>query len=48
MSMISWIHDHAHVETVDWGDQVVVEFQARPAIVEQSRAKAGDLASASA
>jgi len=43
MSVVSWIHDHAHVESVDYGDQVVIEFEARPAVVEQSRAKAGDL-----
>ncbi|MFC6862604.1 GTPase HflX [Halomicroarcula sp. GCM10025817] len=48
MSLVSWIHDHAHVETVDYGDQVVIEFEARPAIVERSRAKAGDLVGASA
>jgi len=44
MSVVSWIHDHANVEDVDYGDQVVVEFEARPAIIEQSRAKAGELA----
>jgi len=44
MSVVSWIHDHANVEDVDYGDQVVVEFEARPAIVERSRAKAGELA----
>jgi len=44
MSVISWIHDHAHVEDVDYGDQVVIEFEARPAVIEQSRAKAGELA----
>ena len=48
MSLVSWIHDHASVETVDYGDQVVIEFEARPAIIEQSRAKAGDLVGASA
>jgi len=48
MSLVSWIHDHAHVETVDYGDQVVIEFEARPAIVQQSRSKAGELAGASA
>ena len=48
MSVVSWIHDNAHVTDVDWGDEVVVEFEARPAIVEQSRAKAGDLVEASA
>jgi len=48
MSVVSWIHDHAHVDTVDYGDEVVIEFEARPAIVEQSRSKAGDLVGASA
>ena len=48
MSLVSWIHDHAHVDTVDYGDQVVIEFEARPAIVQRSRAKAGDLVGASA
>ncbi|GGN87188.1 GTPase HflX [Haloarcula pellucida] len=48
MSVVSWIHDHAVVEDVDYGDQVVIEFEARPAIVEQSRSKAGELVGASA
>jgi GTP-binding protein HflX len=48
MSLVSWIHDNAHVETVDYGDEVIIEFEARPAIVKQSRARAGDLVSASA
>jgi GTP-binding protein HflX len=43
MSLVSWIHDHAVVETVDYGDEVIIEFEARPAVVERSRAKAGDL-----
>jgi GTP-binding protein HflX len=43
MSVVSWIHDHAHVEAVDYGEQVVVEFEGRPAVVEQSRSKAGAL-----
>jgi len=43
MSVVSWIHDHAHVEDVDYGEEVVVEFEGRPAVVEQSRAKASDL-----
>jgi GTP-binding protein HflX len=46
MSLVSWIHDHAHVDTVDYADQVVIEFEARPAVVEQTRAKAGDLVAA--
>jgi GTP-binding protein HflX len=48
MSFVSWLHDHAHVESVDYGEQVVVDFEARPAIVEQARAKAGDLVPAAA
>jgi len=43
MSLVSWIHDHAHVEDVDYGEQVVVEFEGRPSVIEQSRAKASDL-----
>jgi GTP-binding protein HflX len=46
MSVVSWIHDHAHVDTVDYGEQVIIEFEARPKVVEQSRAKAGDLVAA--
>jgi GTP-binding protein HflX len=48
MSVVSWIHDNAQVDTVDYGDQVVIEFEARPAVVEQSRAKAGELVGQSA
>jgi GTP-binding protein HflX len=44
MSLVSWIHDNAHVEEVSYGEEeVVVDFEARPRVVEQSRAKAGDL-----
>jgi GTP-binding protein HflX len=43
MSVVSWIHDHAHVESVDYGEQAVVEFQGRPDVIEQARAKAGEL-----
>jgi len=44
MSVVSWLHDHARVEDVTYGDgDVVIEFEARPAVVEQSRAKAADL-----
>ncbi|MEF8978609.1 MAG: GTPase HflX [Haloarculaceae archaeon] len=43
MSVVSWIHDNAHVEAVEYGDQVTIEFEGRPAVVEQSRAKAGEL-----
>src|SRR6056297_1246624 len=44
MSLVSWVHDHAHVETESYeADQVLLEFDARPAIVEQARARAADL-----
>ncbi|MFQ3295911.1 MAG: GTP-binding protein HflX [Halobacteriales archaeon] len=44
MSVVSWIHDNAHVDDVTYGDDVVVEFEAKPGIVERARAKASDLA----
>ncbi|TKR28268.1 GTPase HflX [Natronomonas salsuginis] len=43
MSLVSWVHDHAHVEDVEYGDEVLLEFEARLAIVEQARAKASEL-----
>lgn len=44
MSVVSWVHDHAHVRDVDYGDeQVVVDFEALPTVIEKSRAKASDL-----
>jgi GTP-binding protein HflX len=43
MSVISWIHDNAAVENVEYGDNAVIEFEARPAVVEQSRSKARGL-----
>jgi len=48
MSVVSWIHDNAHVESVEYGDQVTIEFEARPAVVEQSRSKASTLIESSA
>jgi GTP-binding protein HflX len=45
MGVVSWIHEHAHVEDVTYADeQVLVEFEARPSVIERSRAKTGDLA----
>ncbi|MEF8868647.1 MAG: GTPase HflX [Haloarculaceae archaeon] len=44
MSLVSWIHDNAHVEDVDYGEQVTISFQARPSVVERARAKASDVA----
>jgi len=45
MSLVSWIHDHGTVERETYeGDQVVLEFEARPSVVERARARASDLA----
>jgi len=47
MSLVSWVHDNAHVESEDYeAEQVVLDFEARPAIVQRARAKASDLAPA--
>ncbi|MFB6352568.1 MAG: GTPase HflX [Halobacteriales archaeon] len=47
MSLVSWVHDHAHVETEDYGsEEVVLDFEARPSVIERARAKAGELAAA--
>jgi len=45
MSVVSWIHDNAYVENVEYGNgnEVVIEFEARPAVVQQSRSKAATL-----
>ena len=44
MSVVSWVHDHAYVEDVEYGDaEVIIDFEARPAIVEKTRAKASEL-----
>jgi GTP-binding protein HflX len=49
MSLVSWVHDHANVEQEAYeGEQVVLEFEARPAVVERARAKASDLAAVDA
>ncbi|MFW5965486.1 MAG: GTPase HflX [Halodesulfurarchaeum sp.] len=46
MSVVSWVHDNATVDDVEYRDtEVVLDFVARPAVIEQSRAKASDLAS---
>ncbi|MCL9814048.1 GTPase HflX [Natranaeroarchaeum aerophilus] len=47
MSVVSWIHDNAQVNDVNYGDDdVLVDFEARPTVVEQSRSKASDLSPA--
>ncbi|WP_248896260.1 GTPase HflX [Haloplanus halobius] len=45
MSLVSWVYDHANVEREEYDDdQVLLEFEARPSIIERARARAGDLA----
>ncbi|MCT9096915.1 GTPase HflX [Haloarchaeobius sp. HME9146] len=44
MSVVSWIHDNANVEEVNYGDEdVLVDFEARPAVVEKARSRAAEL-----
>ncbi|MFC7222897.1 GTPase HflX [Halalkalicoccus sp. GCM10025322] len=44
MSLVSWLHDNTRVDEVTYDeDHVLVEFAARPGVIEQSRAKASDL-----
>jgi len=44
MSVVSWLHDEANVDDVEYGDDdVLVDFEARPAIVERARSRAEDL-----
>jgi GTP-binding protein HflX len=45
MSLVSWIHDHGHVDEEAYAnDQVTVDFEAKPSIVARARSKAADLA----
>ena len=49
MGVVSWLHDNAHVEDVTYGDEdVQLSFEARPAVIEKARSRAGDLRSATA
>ncbi|EJN61333.1 GTP-binding protein HflX [Halogranum rubrum] len=44
MSVVSWIHDHGHVDDEEYtDDNVLLAFKARPEIIEKARAKAADL-----
>jgi GTP-binding protein HflX len=44
MSLVSWVHDHGHVEREQYDDDhVTLEFEASPAVVEKARAKAEGL-----
>ncbi|MFB6196625.1 MAG: GTPase HflX [Haloplanus sp.] len=45
MSLVSWVYDHGNVEREEYDDdQVLLEFEAQPSVIERARAKAGDLA----
>ena len=47
MSLVSWIHDHGHVDEESYAsDQVTVDFEAKPSIVARARSKAAALAPA--
>ncbi|WP_101297671.1 GTPase HflX [Halegenticoccus soli] len=47
MRVVSWIHDHGHVEREEYeNDHVLLEFEAKPDVVEKARSKAADLAPA--
>ena len=44
MSVVSWIHDNGNVHEESYGDQqVVIEFEAPPAVVSKARSKAAEL-----
>jgi GTP-binding protein HflX len=44
MSLVSWLYDHGNVEREEYtGEDVLVEFSARPAIVEKARSKAAEV-----
>ncbi len=46
MSLVSWVHDHGHVEAEAYaGDQVTLEFEAKPSIVARARARAAEVSS---
>jgi GTP-binding protein HflX len=43
MGLVSWVHDHANVFEVDYGEEVLIDFEARPAVIEQARSRAQEL-----
>ncbi len=49
MSVVSWLHDNASVDDVTYGDEdVIVSFEARPAVISQARSRASELRTAAA
>jgi GTP-binding protein HflX len=44
MSLVSWVHDNAHVEDESYdGEQVILDFEATGSVIKRARAKASDL-----
>ncbi|MCU4753849.1 GTPase HflX [Halobacteria archaeon AArc-curdl1] len=44
MSLVSWIHDHATVDDVTYGEaDVAISFEARPEIISRARSRASEL-----
>ncbi|WP_290813428.1 GTPase HflX [Halovivax sp.] len=49
MSLVSWLHDNAHVEDVTYGDDDVhVSVEARPSVISQARTRLSELRTAAA
>ncbi len=49
MSLVSWLHDNTNIEDVTYGDEdVLVSFEARPAVISQARSRASELQTAAA
>jgi GTP-binding protein HflX len=43
MSVVSWVHDNGHVQDEEYGnEQVLIEFEAPPAVVSKARSKAAE------
>ncbi|MEF8801176.1 MAG: GTPase HflX [Halolamina sp.] len=43
MSVVSWVHDNGHVQEEEYDDeQVLIEFEAPPAVVSKARSKAAE------
>jgi GTP-binding protein HflX len=43
MTLLSWIHDHASVEDIEYGNDLTIVFSGRPEVVEQANGKARTL-----
>lgn len=43
MKLVSWVHDHATVEEIEYGDDVTLVFSGRPEVVAQAEGRARTL-----